>query len=59
MDVPAEPAGGFDVCYFVVGGVGIGGLQQQFAVWAEWGNAGGDLSFVVDDDIEWADADFE
>ncbi len=28
VDVPAEPAGGIDVCDFVVGGVGIGGMQQ-------------------------------
>jgi hypothetical protein len=27
LDVPAEPPGGFDVCCFVAGGVGVGGLQ--------------------------------
>lgn len=58
LDVPTESASGADVCYFVVGGIGVGGLQQS-ATGAERGNAGGDLHFVVDYDIEWTDADFE
>jgi hypothetical protein len=59
LEIPVEPASGFDVCNFVAGGAGIGGLQQQFAVGAEWGNAGGYVHIVVDDYIEWADADLE
>jgi hypothetical protein len=59
VDVPAEPAGGFNVCDFAAGGVGIGGMQQQFAAGAERGNSGGDIYFVADDNFEWANADFE
>lgn len=59
VDVPSEPAGGFNVCDFAAGGVGIGGMQQQFAAGAERGNSGRDIYFVVDDNFKWANADFE
>lgn len=59
MDVQAKPESGNDVCDIAAGGVRIGGLQQQFAAGSERGDAGGDLYVVVDDDIEWTDADIE
>ena len=39
--------------------LGSAACSNSLPVGAEWGNAGGDLWFVVDDDIEWADADIE
>jgi len=50
VGIPAEAAGGVDVCDFVVGGDGVGGMQLV-AAGGEWSDACGDVSFVVDDDV--------
>ena len=57
MDLPRQSQSGPDVRDTVAGGVGIGGVQQQFAAGAERSDSRRNLHAVADHDVQWTNAD--